>query len=1848
MNRNEKATGKRMIAKASAATLALAMSVTSVPGSALPVLAADTQAEAQYSTSVARLKAAAAKLTLTTKKTIYKKDKIKVVAKNSANLKIAGYKSSNSKIVSVDKKGYATAKKAGSAKITVTYYDSNNKKKSVSVKLTVKEAASMNSLKLAAGADATKAIKLVDSKAKITKATSSDAKIIKVNKNGTVTPLKAGTATVKFYVKTRNGATVTYDKKYTVAKKAVTKIAISKKPTKVEYIQGEEFKSDGLSVKVTYNNGKTATVSASKVKVTGFDTNKTGTQKLTVTYEGKTTTFTVTVKEAAVKAAGITVKNFATDLTVGQSWADIKEQIKVYTIDENQKELADVTADAKINDSAVDTSKAGSYTVTITYGDFKYEATVTVKEADPVAPKAVGIIVTGAPQSLVQGADSIAALQNLKVYTIDENHNQIEDVTAKSTIPDIDTTTAGDKTVIVSYGSFTASFTVKVIEKAPEEDKEPVNIKITATPDTIPLGTDPSQVAFTVVTIDKDGKAIEDVTEKATIDKLDTSTLGEKTITVTYDRFSAFVKVKVTAPVVAFAKLTVTGVPASIDFGADWDAIKKNIVVTAVDADGKNATTVTDAVFSTVDTKKAGKQTVTVTSPSYEGIQGTFDVNVAEEVISVKGVKATLSQTTFNTADSAEYVKEFLTVQAVMSNDTLSDKLAASEYEVTGFDFTEGEHELVVTYQGYTDKVSYTVTADAQAPKTITASLKADVVVKVGTAAADVEKAILEQLEVKGFDAEGKEIGAVDLKDITLDGIDTQAPVEEQTITVSYKGTSITTTVKIKVEKADAEAPTIVSGTTDGYQKLVVTFSEPVAKTTGFAVKVNDTDETANAVLSEDGLTLTITREAGFKAGTYTVAVEGVQDASENTIDKTTATTKITKAASTIKEFNFVSSAVADSYNYNADGTIKADQTEGQLKLNSTDVYFTATDQFGQEIELTQSYLNNVEATATIGTYPLDVVSIKADTNGKGIVTIGADSALKAGATLSLKLEAKDADGNVIAEQKKDFEVKKRLEVAKAKTLDSIKLEKGSKELDPEVNNTVELKAILSNEFGPVTGTDDEIKWQISDTTKVIFADDKTEEPENRKNNTKVSGDKSVKFEAISQGTVTITAYLTSDITQSKTFTLEIGNTPLSELKLDAPADTMYNNEDLKFGITANTGAALKAGDLKYKIVSKPEGAEDPSVTLADDATTANKVNATVQTSTAGAYTITYYEGTTFEDAKVKLNSTFTTKVNPSVDTIEAESVEQLPKGTVTKKPIVFKNVHGEEVSVKLADIKPAAKKVAVTFYDVDDKEVTDPTSEAKIKKIGLKPLDNAEENDTYTVTLSVGTSKQLRLSGTIAKKAELDKVTLGTDKLDVIKDDYYDADKDEETPTNDVVLVGNKAYKLVKVGFADQYGNEMTKNEIKSNKSTVETAHYSVKFFGENKEEIKDETTGIAYIGIHAEAEAAKDTSLTIFNDATDEKDKKTLATLSLSPLDARTIKTVTADQTQAAVLTTVSAEYILTAKDQYGDPIVINSYKPENSDYQTMDQQSVLKGKMTLINEGENAGGLKVELESGEAGNYSTTIHVSNQDTYPEDGTGAKDILLRLNVYNQVDITSIQIDPNLVVGDKITDASNYYVKDGVTYTVSTKAFDTANTEVKTNSDFVGYKVLSIMDKDGNSKSNQTEDQSAGFVTFENDQMTVKGLAKDDVVTIQAIANNGKDATLTFKVDTSAEKITNGTRKLVAEKAGKDNPTDWTVQEAGKVFNASEATDADKKPLGYTKVSVIGVDQYGHDMVDTKATVKIVDDTIAKVSKVENGIVTITARKAGDTTIVVRSDTDEIEIPFHVSDDAVKKATAN
>ena len=217
------------------------------------------------------------------------------------------------------------------------------------------------------------ALKLDGAKIKVTKV-SGQVQTIPVTSSmvSGYNPTKVGEQTITV---TYAGKKVTFKVTVKAQEDVITEIAVKTKPSKLNYVYGEAIDTKGGVLTVTYKSGKTENVNMSNSMITNYIPTKLGVQTVTVTYQGKTTTFDVNVEDAVAK---IEIVAEPTKLTykVGDSIDTTGGTIKV-TWKSNKTETKNIEKEMI---EGYDSKKVGEQTVTVKYEGATATFKVTVEE----------------------------------------------------------------------------------------------------------------------------------------------------------------------------------------------------------------------------------------------------------------------------------------------------------------------------------------------------------------------------------------------------------------------------------------------------------------------------------------------------------------------------------------------------------------------------------------------------------------------------------------------------------------------------------------------------------------------------------------------------------------------------------------------------------------------------------------------------------------------------------------------------------------------------------------------------------------------------------------------------------------------------------------------------------------------------------------------------------------------------------------------------------------------------------------------------------------------------------------------------------------------------------------------------------------------------------------------------------------------------------------------------------------------------------------------------------------------------------------------------------------------------
>ena len=486
--------------------------------------------------------------------------------------------------------------------------------------------------------------------------------ITTINNDGTTQDIPMNNSSVKIsgYDASKLGEqkiSVTYKGKstsfkVTVNKTTISSISVKTNPTKTNYFVGEKLDLTGGVIKVTYSDNSTKTYSMknSGVKVTGFDSSKSGASTLTVTYGGKTTTFTVQID--AVEVSNILVGKYPNKIVYQQGEElDLTGGTIIKKYNNATTQNIPMT-DPTISVSGYDKNLVGVQSITLSIEDktISLEIIVNQNSGEGETLTLDSILIYNSPDKLnyhigeeldLTGgkikAKYLSGSSNVIWKTIDMTNN---DVTASG----FSSTEEGEKTITISYSDKTATFGVMVSKVEPkikkiEVTKKPRKKKYIRYQEEL----DATGGEVTVTYSDNTTEIVDLNSDEVSLLDFDNSTVGEHQVYVIYKGLET------TFPITIFElgdemdeddpdgpiqNVTIKHEPEKINYLQGVDAFNvSGIVLRVIFEDGEVrdielADCPGEYTISGFDNTKVGEQEVTI---DYHGHKVSFKVNVQSD-----------------------------------------------------------------------------------------------------------------------------------------------------------------------------------------------------------------------------------------------------------------------------------------------------------------------------------------------------------------------------------------------------------------------------------------------------------------------------------------------------------------------------------------------------------------------------------------------------------------------------------------------------------------------------------------------------------------------------------------------------------------------------------------------------------------------------------------------------------------------------------------------------------------------------------------------------------------------------------------------------------------------------------------------------------------------------------------------------------------------------------------------------------------------------------------------------------------------------------------------------------------
>ena len=392
---------------------------------------------------------------------------------------------------------------------------------------------------------------------------------------------------------------------------------------------------------------------------------------------------TVTVKEP-LALDHLEVISTKTKYVIGQDFDPESLDITAYYNDDSSKKLNynDVTI------TGFDSSSLGEKTITVTYKEDNKTVSTTFK-IEIIEKEVKDIVLTPPTKVKYVEGQSLDLTGGKVIVSYNDDTSEKIDLTSDM-VSGYDKDHLGKQTITVTYQGKTATFEVEVIKK------EATKIELVTLPDKVEYirgqKLDPDGARIKVTYNDGDTKLI-DVTEKM-CSGFDSSSLGQKTVTITYENKTVSFTVNVVERILTL--ITTDGaIKTEYIEGQPLDI--SNLKVIALYNDGTSE--VIDAsmdMISGYDANVIGKQTITVT---YKGKTTTFEINVKAK--SVTKIEVT-------SPNELEYIEgQGLDLSGgkvkVFYDNGTSEEISLTDDMISGYDASiVGKQTIIVTYQGKT------------------------------------------------------------------------------------------------------------------------------------------------------------------------------------------------------------------------------------------------------------------------------------------------------------------------------------------------------------------------------------------------------------------------------------------------------------------------------------------------------------------------------------------------------------------------------------------------------------------------------------------------------------------------------------------------------------------------------------------------------------------------------------------------------------------------------------------------------------------------------------------------------------------------------------------------------------------------------------------------------------------------------------------------------------------------------------------------------------------------------------------------------------------------------------------
>lgn len=306
-------------------------------------------------------------------------------------------------------------------------------------------------------------------------------------------------------------------------------LVIEKLPDKTEYLIGESLDLTGIIAKLKGNDGSVIDVSQN-LFIMGFDNTSLGEKTVNLYYDIYSAEITVSVVKNIVVDLNITSNPDKISYNLGDD-LDKSGLIVMATY----KDGTDVDVTSRAYYTGFDSTTPGKKLVTASYQGFSDSFLVTVYDRTMLS-----IRIDKIPDKVTYKQGEALDTTGMVVSAV-YSDNTSEKITDDVTLTGFNTEVIGVQTITVSYDKFIASFLVTV-----NETGAIASISVSSPPDkTFYLSGQALDTTGLVIKVEYTSGDYDYVTDGFTVTGFNTNKLGEQTLTISYENYQTYTRVKV-------------------------------------------------------------------------------------------------------------------------------------------------------------------------------------------------------------------------------------------------------------------------------------------------------------------------------------------------------------------------------------------------------------------------------------------------------------------------------------------------------------------------------------------------------------------------------------------------------------------------------------------------------------------------------------------------------------------------------------------------------------------------------------------------------------------------------------------------------------------------------------------------------------------------------------------------------------------------------------------------------------------------------------------------------------------------------------------------------------------------------------------------------------------------------------------------------------------------------------------------------------------------------------------------------------------------------------------------------